>query len=351
MDIIPHPRISGSPDNAKSPEILYLCREDIVRLGGLESQVYTQAIREVLTVHANGNFVQPLKPYLRANGEDDHIADRIIAMPAHIGEPRTSGLKWIGSKHDNPRCNGLERASALIVLNDPDSNYPIAVMEGGLISGMRTAAVTVVAAQHLAREGFETVACVGCGAIARMQLSSLLEHFAQISCISLFDSYPEAAERLAVELNERFPGVRIQVTENAENAVREGEVVVTCTVTDRPYIPADWFREGVFICNVSIMDICKEAFVEVDKLVVDDWEQSNREKKIINQLVEEGRLSRDGLHAELGEIVIGRRPGRESDGERILLNPMGMAIEDIACARVFYDKAIDSGVGTRLRLW
>jgi ornithine cyclodeaminase len=313
--------------------------------------LYTQAIRDVLTVHANGNFVQPLKPYLRANGEDGHIADRLIAMPAHIGDPHTSGLKWIGSKHDNSSRNGLERASALIVLNDPDTNYPVAIMEGGLISGMRTAAVTVVAAQHLARKGFETVACVGCGAIARVQLSSLLEQFAQVSSILLFDSNPEAAEHLAVELTERFPGVRVQVTETAENAVREGEVVVTCTVTDQPYITADWLREGVFVSNVSIMDVCKEAFLEVDKLIVDDWEQSNRERKIINQLVEEGLLSKDGLYAELGEIVSGHKPGRESDGERILLNPMGMAIEDIACARVFYDKAIDSCVGTRLRLY
>jgi ornithine cyclodeaminase len=351
MNITPHPKVSGSPANRKSPEILYLCREDLVRLGGLESQVYTQTIRDVLTVHAAGDFVQPLKPYLRVNGEDGHIADRLIAMPAYIGDPRISGLKWIGSKHDNPSRNGLERASALIVLNDPASNYPIAVMEGGLISGMRTAAVTVVAAQHLARKGFGTVACVGCGAIARMQLSSLLEHFAHISSVHLFDSNLEAAELLAAELTERFPGVQVRVTETAEHAVREGEVVVTCTVTDRPYIPADWLREGVFVSNISIMDVCKEAFLEVDKLVVDDWEQSNREKKIINQLVEEGLLSRDGLHAELGEIVSGCKPGRESDGERILLNPMGMAIEDIACAKAFYDRAINSGVGTRLSLY
>ena len=99
------------------------------------------------------------------------------------------------------------------------------------------------------------------------------------------------------------------------------------------------------------MDVYKETFMEVDKLIVDDWDQSNREKKIINQLVEEGRLSRDQLHAELGEIVSGRRSGRESEDERILLNPMGMAIEDIACARAFYEKALDGGVGTRLSLY
>jgi ornithine cyclodeaminase len=136
----------------------------------------------------------------------------------------------------------------------------------------------------------------------------------------------------------------------AEEAVREGEVVITCTVADSPYIPYSWFKKGVFISNVSIMDLHKEVFLKADKVVVDDWFQSNREKKVINQLVLEGLFSREQLHAELGEIVIGQRPGRESNEEIILLNPMGMAIEDIACAQVIYQKAIAAQVGTWLSL-
>src|SRR5699024_5729176 len=100
--------------------------------------------------------------------------------------------------------------------------------------------------------------------------------------------------------------------------------------------------------NVSIMDIHKEVFLKADKVIVVDWAQSNREKKIINQLVLEGCFSRDQLHAELGEIIIGRRPGRESDEEIILFNPMCMAIEDMACARWLYGKALTMQTGSLL---
>lgn len=335
-----------------APELLYLNREAIASLGGGSSKLYAEALEEALSLHARGDYVQPLKPYLRSAGKDGHIADRIIAMPAHVGgELPLSGIKWIGSKHDNPQARGLERASGVIVLNDAESNYPVAVMEAGLISSMRTAAVTVVAARYLARSSFATIACVGCGLIAKAQLASMLEHYTHVSDVHLFDQSQAAAERLAETLHTAFPNVRVTIAASAEKAVREGEVVVTCTVADSPYIPFEWLRKGAFVSNISIMDVHKEAYIMADKVIVDDWEQSNREKKVLNQLVLEGRFSREQLHAELGEIVIGSKPGRENEDEIIILNPMGMAIEDIACARRIYIEALKEGVGVRLPLY
>jgi 2,3-diaminopropionate biosynthesis protein SbnB len=335
-----------------TPTLLYLDRETIASLGGERSDLYVEAIEQALTLHAKGDYVQPLKPYLRTAGKDGHIADRIIAMPAHVGgDIPMSGIKWIGSKHDNPKKRGLERASGLIALNDPESNFPVAILEAGLISSMRTAAVTAVAARRLARSGFRQVACIGCGLIANAQLRTLLEQFVHIEDIHLYDVNAGAAGRLADELTSRFPNVRFHVEQSAEEAVRQGDVVVTCTVTDTPYIPYEWLRKGAFISNTSIMDVEKEVFLKADKVVVDDWDQSNREKKVINQLVLEGRFSREMLYAELGEIVSGQKPGRESDEEIIILNPMGMAIEDIACARNVYLKALEAQAGVSLKLY
>ncbi len=150
---------------------------------------------------------------------------------------------------------------------------------------------------------------------------------------------------------ESNPDVDFLCTDSAESAVRAADVVVTCTVTSTPYLAFDWLKPGAFISNISIMDVHKDVYERADKVVVDDWDQSNREKKIINQLVLEGRFSREQLHAELGEIVIGDRPGRENEDEIILLNPMGMAIDDIICARHFYRLAHERGTGTRLPLY
>ena len=331
-------------------DILYLSRADLSALGAGRSQPYLDAVGDALLSHYHGDYVQPLKPYLRWPGAN-HIADRIIAMPGYLGGKRpVAGLKWIGSRQHNPVRHGLPRASALIVLNDVETNQPRAIMEGGLISGMRTAAITAIGARHLARAGFSRLAVIGCGPIGRMQVQTLLEQFPAIAQVRLFDLHPEAATKLRDHLGTRF-AIDWQIATSAEDAVRGSEVVVTCTVTDTPYLPFEWLAPGAFLSNVSIMDVHKEVFVRADKVVVDDWAQSNREGKVLHQLVEEGRFSHAQLHAELGQIVAGARAGRERDEEIILLNAMGMALDDLACARHFFELAVSVGVGQQLPLY
>jgi N-[(2S)-2-amino-2-carboxyethyl]-L-glutamate dehydrogenase len=328
--------------------LLYLNRRDVRAAMGDSIRAYVEALRSALALHAEGRTTQPLKPYLKWR-ENGHIADRIIAMPGYVGgRAPMAGIKWIGSKHDNPSARGIERASAVIVLNDPETHFPVAVMEGGEISGMRTAGVTVLATEYLAREGFERVALIGCGFIGRLHVRGLLESFPSIRSFALFDHKPAAAQALADEIAAH--GVAASVAPDAEAAVRGAEVVIPCTVADTPYIPFEWISPGTFVSNISIMDVEPEAYVRVDKLVVDDWDQCNREKKTINQLVLAGKLSREQLHAELGDIVRGARPGRTDPDERILLNPMGMAVEDVACAAAVYRHALASGAGTWLTL-
>lgn len=333
-------------------DMLYLNRSDIEQAGGNHSTVYVNALTEALKAHANQDFVQPLKPYLRANGTEGHIADRIIAMPSHIGgQDPVSGIKWIGSKHDNPSERKIERASGVIILNDPETNYPIAVMEASLISSMRTAAVSVIAAQKLAKKGFEALTIIGCGLIGDRQLQSMLEQFDHIKQVYVFDQFEKASANFIEKWAEVRPDIHFVQATTAKEAVENGEVVITCTVTDKPYIEYDWIQKGTFISNISIMDIKKDVFTQADKVLVDDWSQANREKKTINQLVLEGRFSREALHAELGELLTGAKPGRENDDEIILLNPMGMAIEDISSAYYIYKEAKQQQIGTTLSLY
>ncbi len=347
--------ITETVKKLKIGTMLYLSRQDIAAAGGDQPELYADVIEEALSLHAGGKYVQPLKPYLRVPGEDGkegHIADRIIAMPSYIGgELNVSGLKWIGSKHDNPGARGLERASGIIILNDPDTNYPIALMEAALVSSMRTAAITTVGVKYLAKKGWSSLAVIGCGLIAGRQLQSVCKLFPQVKDVHLFDIHTASAHRMVSLLVDQFPGVNWHVEPSADAAVRCGDVVIPCTVTDQPYIKFEWLRPGAFVSNISIMDLHKEVFLQADKVVVDDWEQSNREKKIIHQLVQQGQFSRDQLHAELGQIVRGDRVGRERDDEIIVLNPMGMALEDIACAYRIYERAQEKGIGLTLPLY
>jgi len=342
---------AADPSRAPEPaagDILYLDRRDVRAAMGDSIRGYVEALRSALALHAEGKTAQPLKPYLRWRRRG-HIADRIIAMPGYVGgEHPMAGIKWIGSKHDNPRARGIPRASAIIVLNDPDTHFPVAIMEGGEISGMRTAGVTVLACEYLARAAFQSVALVGCGFIGRLHALGLLESFHAIERVHLYDHDRRAAAALAEEIAR--DGLAVKVCDSAEEAVCRGEVVVPCTVTARPYIELDWLMPGAFVSNISIMDVKPDVYLGVDKLIVDDWEQANRERKTINQLVLAGRLKQSDLHAELGDVVRGHRPGREHVDERILLNPMGMAIEDVACAAAVYRTARERGAGRWLTL-
>jgi 2,3-diaminopropionate biosynthesis protein SbnB len=331
-----------------SDTLLYLSRADVEAAAGAGSDVFVKAVTDGFALHAQGRTVQPLKPYLRWR-PGGHIADRIIAMPAYVGGERpAAGLKWIGSKHDNPERVGRERASALIILNDPETHEPVAVMEGALISAARTAAVTAVAARHLAGEGFRALTCVGCGPIGCRQVLTLLEQFPSVATLWLYDLKASAAVGLAEAVGAAHPKVEVRIAADAESAVRAGEVIVAATVADRPWLPAAWLRPGAFLSNVSIMDAARDVFLAADKVVVDDWDQCNREGKIIHQLTTEGSFSRERLHAELGQIVVGDRPGRENDDEVILLNAMGMGVIDIACAKAVYDRAAQAKIGTWL---
>jgi len=337
-------------NNGQASELLYLSRADVVAAAGEGSDVFVDAVSDAFALHARGAVTQPLKPYLRWRPHG-HIADRIIAMPAYVGgDQPMAGLKWIGSKHDNPDRAGLERASALIVLNDPDTHHPVAVMEGALISAARTAAVTAVAARHLARPGFTTLTCVGCGPIGARHVFTLLEQFPALSSVWLYDLKESAAVALSQRVSAAHPKVDVRIAADAESAVRAGEVIVTATVADRPWLPAAWLRPGSLLSNVSIMDAAKDVFLSADKVVVDDWEQCKPGGRFgaLRAHVDQGLLTEETLHGELGDVVVGRKPGRETDDERILFWHRGLATCDVALGALLVERAVERGVGTIL---
>lgn len=340
------------PDPPPPPwEVRFLSGADVAGVAGERLEPWVDAVARALRLHGRGQTVQPLKPYVRRNDVPGHVADRIIAMPAFIGgDDPVAGIKWVGSNHRNPVERGLPRASAVVVLNDPETNYPVAILDGTEISAMRTAAVTLLATRELAADRTGTLGCLGCGHIARRQLWFLLAGEDERRHVRLFDLRREAAEGLARDLRSTFGDADVEVHDDPRPVVEQSSVVVTATVAEEPYVPATWVRPGTLVNNVSIMDLEPDAFLKADKVVVDDWDQANREGKALHRLSEQGLFSFEDLHAELPDVLLGRRPGRERSDEVIVFNPMGMAIEDVACARAIHEAAVKAGIGTMLPL-
>lgn len=339
--------------NRKRAEFLYLSQEDVIAAGGLDMTATMQIVEKAFFLHGRGEIVQPLKVVLRwGSPETEETTGRIMAMPSYLGgDFHIVGIKWIPSKPENPRRFGLPRASALIILNDPETGLPLAVMDGTVISAMRTGAATGVAAKYLARPDSEIIGLVGAGVQGRTQLMALSQVLKGIQEARVCDLDREKAARFAREMRERL-NLRIKPVASPEEAIVGADVFVTATVGTTAYVEGAWVKEGVFHAEISFWDTKPEALRVYDKIVVDDWDQVEHHGVDVSfRAVMAGIIPRTAIYGELGEIICGKKPGRQTAQERIMFNPIGMAINDVAEAYRIYRNALEMGIGQRLRLW
>jgi ornithine cyclodeaminase len=221
-------------------------------------------------------------------------------------------------------------------------------MEGTLISAVRTAVVQGIACRILAREKPETVGLVGCGRIGGLILTVLRAWFPGVSQYAAFDSDPSRLDAFQAHMAKQ--DVAVAKVRRFEDALSEADIGIVATTAEEAYVPPECFKKGALFLNVSLMDPTFDFVLASDKIVVDDWIQSTHSNRVLGRMVKESRLTRDDLHAELGEILAARKPGRESNDERIFWNPFGMAIEDLAVAAALYRTAKERGLGAALTL-
>src|SRR5919202_6156006 len=205
-------------------ELTFLSQEDVVRAGGLDMDACLATIERTFVLHHRGETIAPPKAAIHWSDDldTDEKLGRIMAMPAYVGgETAMAGLKWIPSVPSNPE-RGLPRGIGLIVLSDPDTGLPLTVMDGTVVSAMRTGAVSGVAARHLAREDAAAVVLLGAGVQARTQLLALERTLPALAEIRLFDVRREKADALAAERSD----LPIRVVEDAEAAAGGADVIV-----------------------------------------------------------------------------------------------------------------------------
>ena len=328
-------------------ELLYLSDADVLAAGA-DMTLAVTAVEEVLALHARNEVNLPSKVILDL---DERRHGRINAMPAYVGGAvKMCGLKWIAGFPNNPVRENLPRAHALIVLNDSQTGLPLAIMEATRISALRTGAVTGVGARYLARPASATVGLIGAGVQARTQLEALQTVLAGLTAVRIFDVRREAAEQFAAWAGERWPGLDVVVAEDAEQAVREADCLVTATVADEPIVKAAWLAPGVFFAHVGSYQEEEEAVIlEADKVVVDVWEEVlHRRTPLLAQMYEAGKIDASRIHADIGAIVTGDKPGRETEDERIFFSPLGLGSEDVALAAAIYRCALELGLGCKL---
>jgi ornithine cyclodeaminase len=331
-------------------EFLYLSQEDVVAAGGTDMAAMVDVLERAFAVKADGGVRMPPKVMITWTDQPgtEELHGRIMAMPAYVGgEFDVAGLKWIPSVPQNPARNGLPRANALVLLTDRETGLPLAVMDGTVVSAMRTGAVTGVALRHLADPATEVACLLGAGVLAHTQLAALRVVLPSLREVRVYDPDGERCRRFC----ERA-GAPVRPAAGAEEAVRGAGAVVPATMAVEPSFAADWIAPGATVVLVSSLDGPLDLQAVTDLLVVDDWEhESTHEGRYAERLVAAGLVPADGSGAvELADIVAGRHPGRTSAAERIVVTPVGLAMDDVAAAWHVLAGARSRGLGTPLRL-
>lgn len=261
-----------------------------------------------------------------------------------------AGVKVISDFVDNYK-EGLPSEVGLLLLMDPRNGVPKAIVDGSHLTDMRTGAVTAIGAKYLARKGSRVLGHIGARGTAYWNVR-LLDRLFGFDEIRVHSRRPESREAFAARLSQDL-GKTVIATDDWESCVSGADVVVEASRLDAPtpMLKTEWIKQGAFVVPYGTMSAVELSLTDImSKLVVDDWGQCRSGPfGALRAHVEAGKLSEATLHAELGEIVAGVKPGRERDDETILFWHRGLSLSDIALAHTMLDKAARLGIGQRLR--
>ena len=332
--------------------ILYLDQEAVLAAGVLDMRRAMKVVEEAQARFAKGEVREPHKIVLRnADTAESEQQGRFNGLAASIGTsvPPTIGMKWIASFPAN-RQLGRPRANGLIILNCPKTGVPVAVMEGGLISAMRTGAVTGLGVRYLAPKKARKIGIVGAGLQSRTQILGLYTELPDVEEIALFGRQVPMAEAVAADCRRRW-AAPVRVVRSIDEALRDADVALTVTTAQVPLIRAQHIKPGALTVQLAGHECEFDVILQCKKIVADDWE-TVKQRGIMTPAImhRQGLLRDEDVQANLGELILGTKTGRESD-ERIHFCHMGMGVNDVALAWAVYENARERNLGMSLPLW
>ena len=370
-------------------EFLFLNEEDMIKAGVLDADRAVDTVGEVITLLSEGDYL------MGGRAHNDHgvqlifpeksdipnfpLADsadrRFMAMPAYLGGRfHVAGEKWYGSNGNN-RSIGLPRSILMMMLNDVETGKPLAYMSGNLLSSMRTGAMPGLAAKLLARDDSKVLTLVGPGVICRSSLRAIMSQRFDIDTIKIKGSSPTSANAIKMKeyIEENYPQVKnIVLCRDMEEALKDADIIteaVSCKEGEWPEYKREWLKPGALVISTSTFNMEHKSIVDLKK-VIDNYgmyenyaeednvgydENGNRLHtgcmgEDFVYMVQDGLIERDSL-TTFGEIIRGKKPGRESDDEIILVSIEGMPTEDVAWAYECYTYSLVHDIGTKLKVW
>jgi alanine dehydrogenase len=324
----------------------FLNGSDIERLD-LDDNAVLAAVEDGLRAQGLGETVIEPRVHLVP---DPAFNGHFNVLRGYIAPLGLAGVKIVGDFVDNYQ-RGLPSELALLNLFDPRTGMPVAVLDATAITEMRTGAVTALGARHLAREDAKVLGHIGARGTSYWNVR-LLDKVFDLTEIRVHSRRPESREAFAARL-ERDLGKPVIVTDDWRSCVEGADIVVEASRLSepQPLLKTEWIAPGALVVPYGTMSAVELSLTDImDKIVVDDWGQARSGQfGALRAHVDTGRLSEDTLHGELGEIVVGNKPGRERTDETILFWHRGLSLSDIALGAAMLGKATEQGLGQKLR--
>lgn len=325
---------------------------------------YLNALDIEALAMTNGEILDAVENALAAQGRGEAVIEpRVHLVPetsekghfnvlrGYLASLDVAGVKVVGDFVDNYK-KGLPSELAVLNLFDPETGMPHAIIDASAITDMRTGAVTALGAKYLARKNSKILGHVGARGTSYWNVR-LLNHLFDFDEIRVHSRRPESREAFAARL-ERDLGKKIVVADNWRDCLEGADIMVEATrlPSPEPKFLTKWVGKGAFVVPYGTMSAVEFDLTDImDKMVVDDWGQCKpgRPFGALRRHVDEGKLTEENLHAEMGQIVCGDKPGRESEDETILFWHRGLSTTDIALGHAMVAKAQGMGLGQRLR--
>lgn len=320
-------------------KLLYLSRADIESVD-LDMRSIIDLLEAMFREKGAGRVEMPPKPGIHTRPDAF-----IHAMPAYIPAFKSAGIKWVSGYPEN-QSRGLPYISGLLILNDDDTGLPYSVMDCTWITAYRTAAASAVSARYLARPDSEVAGILACGVQGRTNLEAMKVLF-PLKRVYAYDIDRAVQNTYVAEMSDRL-GLEIIGVDHPRAAVSDSDIVVTSgpiLIHPEPTIPEGWLKPGGFASAVDFDSYWQpSALRQIDKLSTDDHKQFEYYRSA-------GYFQNTPPpYADLGELVVGDKPGRTTANERTMAMNLGLALDDMAVAPEIFRRARDMGIGTWLPL-
>ncbi|MBI3087646.1 MAG: ornithine cyclodeaminase family protein [Candidatus Omnitrophica bacterium] len=332
---------------------LILTQREVRRL--LDMRAALRLVAQAFLAQARGEVVMPPKLYLplpQASpvGRTSYGASDFRAMPAYLAHPPACGMKWV-NVHPGNRAKGLPTVMAVILINDPRTGALLGILDGTLVTRLRTGAAAGVAAKALARPDSRIVGLVGCGAQALDQLLALEAGF-RLRQIRVWGYDPGEARRFCRGAQRHLRAALVPAA-GVQRCVEGANLIVTITPSRRPLVKRSWVAPGTHINAVGADAPGKQeldpAILRDARVVVDDREQAIHGGEI-NVPVTQGLFRPRDIHATVGEVLLGRRPGRTRPQQITVFDSTGLAVHDVAVGTALLARARHLGIGRQFQL-